>query len=39
MKKLSALLKILMLLATSDCYTVRQPAATSIHSENCQIEA
>jgi hypothetical protein len=38
MKKLSALLKILMLFATSDCYTVRQPAATTLHSENVRLK-
>jgi hypothetical protein len=38
MKKLSALLKILMLFATSDCYTVRQPAATTLHRETVSLK-
>ncbi len=38
MKKLSALLKILMLFATSDCYTVRQPAVTMLHSETVHLK-
>ena len=38
MKKISALLKILMLFATSDCYTVRQPAVTLLHSETVYLK-
>jgi hypothetical protein len=38
MKKISLLLNILMLLATSDCYTVRKPAATTLHSETVRLK-
>ncbi len=38
MKKFSALLNILMLFATSECYTVRQPAVTMLHSETVYLK-
>lgn len=38
MKKISTLLKILMLFATSDCYTVRQPAATTLRRETVRLK-
>lgn len=38
MKKISALLKILMLFAASDCYTVRQPAAITLQRETVNLK-